>query len=91
MLFLLPEGDLYDCSQQFAMLAGTYPRRRKFVVAVDGHIFNGSFVADFPDEIIGGSQTEPRFQDVPHTIAFVLPFEKPPRVLQPKPELHETF
>lgn len=85
------ECDGNDGSQEFAMLAGEDPGRRQFVVAVDGHILEGSLVTDFPDEVVGGSESEPRLQDVPDTIAFVLLFEKPPRVLQPKPEPHETF
>ena len=73
------------------MLTGIHPRRRKFIVAVNGHIFNGGFATYFPNPVVGSSQPKPRLQDVPHAIAFVLLFEKPPRVLQPKPELHETF
>lgn len=91
LLFLQPQDDLHNCSQQFAVLAGEDPGRRKFIVAVDGHILEGSLVTDFPDEVVGGSEAEPRLQDVSHAVAFVLPFKEPSRVLQPKPEPHETF
>ena len=85
------ECDLHDGSQEFAMFAGEDPGRRQFIVAIDGHILDGRFAADFPDEVVGGAQPKPRFEDIPHTISLALPFQKPPRVLQPKPEPHETF
>ena len=85
------ECDGNDGSQEFAMLAGEEPGRRQFIVAVDGHILDGCFVTDFPDEVVGSSETEPRFQDVTDAISLALPFQKPSRVLQPKPEPHETF
>ena len=34
------ECDLHDGSQEFAMLAWKNPGRRKFVIAIDGHIFD---------------------------------------------------
>jgi len=65
--------------------------RWQCIPATDLLVIHQSAQTDFPDKIIVGSTAEPILEDVADAESLVLTCEAAPRVLQPKPELHEAF
>ena len=68
----------HNGAEQFTGFAGREQGRGQLVPA-----FLTAEMAHLPDEVVVGSETEPRAEHVTDAVALVLPLEEPPRALQP--------